>query len=149
MIEDKPYLFRPYLLEDIPFIQSAWGTSYYNEGYGNTLLSLKEFHARHRPIREAILNKPNIAIIVCCSSMDKDTVLGFTIIEKPEESPVIILHYVYVKRDFKCRGLGKDLLSKAIQRRPVLFTHMTMTGEKILTKKPHHFDRYIYTPHLI
>lgn len=149
LTQDKPYLFRPYLHDDIPFIQSAWGTSYYNEGYGNTLLSLKEFHGRHRPIREAILSKPNIAVIVCCSKEDKDTLLGFSIIEKPEESPLIILHYIYVKSDFRDKGLGKELLFKAIKLRPVLYTHLTMGASKILRRRSSDLDRFIYTPHII
>lgn len=150
-IQDTPYTFRPYVRDDIPFIQNSWGRSYYTGGYGNTLLSLNEFHAHHRPIREQILEKPNIAIIVCCSKQESTLIIGYVIVEKPEESPGMILHYLYVKQDFKSEGIGKELLFKAIDQRPVLYTHKTIVAGKILSKfkDSNDLDRFIYCPHLI
>ena len=150
-LDAKPYTFRPYTPEDIPFIQSSWGKSYYLEGPGNTLFKADVFHKYHRPLREWVLNKPNATAIVCSSKDDPSFILGFSILEKPEE-PVLILHYIYVKFSFRGEGIGRELFNRSIVMRPVLFTHETSKAQKIMSKnkrlEKNDFERFIHCPHI-
>ncbi len=152
-LDDKPYIFRPYLLNDIPFIQSSWGNSYFSGVNGHGILLPEDFHSHHRPIRDKILSKSNIAIIVCCSKDDQGLIIGYSIVEKPH-SPGLILHYIYVKQAFKKEGIAKHLIKMSLSERPVLYTHATTIVHKIMSKykargKAEVFDRFLFTPHLI
>lgn len=152
-LDDKPYSFRPYLIDDIPFIQSSWGNSYYEGVNGHKLILAEEFHAHHRPIRDRILNKPNIAIIVCASKEDPSLIIGYSIVEKPPQSRGLILHYLYVKQAFKKEKIASHLLEMSCKDRPVLFTHSTIIAGKIMSKLKakgrQDLDRFLFTPHLI
>ena len=152
-VELKPYTFRSYELTDIPFIQSSWGNSYYEGVNGHKLLEGQDFHKHHRPIREAILNKPNIAIIVCASTEDPDLIIGYIIVEKPESSDYSVLHYVYVKQAFKRQGIARELFKRSITKKPVMYTHETITAGRVFTKfkvkNRECLDRYFHAPHLL
>lgn len=149
--QDKPYYFRAYSEMDVPFIQNSWGTSYYHGLDSHKLLSSDEFHKRHRPIRERFLNNPDATIIVCCSKEDKDLIIGWIGVEKPETSRGLILHYLYVKHAFKNEGIATELLQMALPDRPVLYTHLTNQAKKILFKHKGsgRFERFIHLPHIV
>lgn len=150
-LDSRPYTFRPYTPDDIPFIQSSWGKSYYADGPGNTLFQAQAFHKFHRPLREAVLNKPNATAIVCSSKDDPSFILGFSIVEKPEE-PLLILHYLYVKFSFRGEGIAKELFQRSLSIRPVLYTHETTKSKSIMEKYKRKgkedFQRFIFTPHV-
>lgn len=148
----KAYFFRPYEPDDIPFIQSSWGHSYYDGVNGNRFLNPQEFHNRHRPIRERILNKPNVAIIICCAKEAPSLIIGYAILEKPSGTQAIILHYLYVKQAFKTEKIAVDLILQ-IKDRPVLYTHSTIKANKIMNRfkleKRKELERFLFAPHLI
>lgn len=152
MEADKPYKFRPHVEKDLNFIQHSWAQSYYTGGNGNTILYPDIFHSYHRPIREKILLKPNIAIIVCCGSDDEDQILGYSIVEKPD-SPCLILHYIYMKQLYKSEKLGSQLLKLSCPEKPVLYTHLTIAAQNIINKYKKRgredLNRFWFTPHLI
>jgi len=143
------YSLRPYRESDIPFIQNSWGSSYYKGADYVEYLSPREFNEKHRPIRESILNRPNIAIIVACSPQDEDLILGWVIVEKPLKVKGLILHYVYVKEAFKYERIARTLLIKALPESPILVTHMTDRARKIIRKKREFFKEYVYAPETI
>ncbi len=153
MSSEAAYTFRPYLPTDIPFIHSSWGASYFEGVRGHKQLNEVEFHSHHRPIREKALNNPNCAAIVCCSKNDPDHIIGWILVEKPNESPYIVLHYLYIKNTFQREGIGKELLKAALPIRPVLYTHATDKSKRIMKENwkanRADFDRFFPTPHLI
>lgn len=148
----KPYSFRAYRPSDIPLIQNSWGSSYYSNAIGHPLLRPEEFHSHHRPIRERILNNPNTAVIICCSTNDEDHILGYVVVEKPK-CYGMILHYIYVKEAFKSEKIARELIKRSIVEKPVLYTHFTIQAEKIMKKFKQRgkedFEKYFYTPHII
>lgn len=150
---EAPYTFRPHTKDDLNFIQNSWGKSYAEGVNGNRLITSKEFHSYHRPIREKILNRPNIAIIVCCSKDSEDLIIGYSIVEKPRESRGLILHYLYVKSAFKQEGIAKQLIKKSCVDRPILYTHSTTLAGKIIhrykARQRQDLERFLFTPHLI
>ncbi len=128
----RPYTFRPYFKDDVNFIHSSWGQAYYYGDNYHDLLSPDEFHYYHRPIRERFFNRPTAAVIVCASKEDDSLILGWIAVERPLESRGIILHFVYVKAAFKGEGIFQGLLSRALRESPVMYTHLTDRGSKIL-----------------
>lgn len=151
--DNVPYTFRPHLINDLPFLHSSWGKSYYEGVNGHKLLSPEEFHIHHRPIREKILSRPNVAIIICASKEDLGHIIGYIIVEKPPQSRGLILHYIYVKQVFKREGIAHKLIQMAITERPVLYTHSTIIAGKIVNKFKargrEELERFFHAPHLI
>lgn len=159
---ENPYTFRPYVPDDLNFIQSSWGHSYYKGANFDRILAPKPFHDHHRPIRERILAKPSTAIIVACAKDAHDVILGYIIVEDPPKPPNgfngMILHYLYVKEAFKKEGIATELLAKSIPSTPVFYTHETELIRRILKDlriKDHangkldRFKDYYFEPHLI
>lgn len=146
----KEYIFRPYGQDDLNFIQSSWGHSYY-KGYSyQYFLNPKEFHLFHRPIRENVLSRPTLAIIVCVSKIDPTLIIGWMMVERPKDYPAIILHYLYVKEAFKGLGIASELIQSSIPKDTnVLYSHSTERAERILKANREKFKKYGYTPHLI
>lgn len=148
MDADSLFIIRPYKTEDLNFVKHSWGSSYYKGADYVTFLSPKEFNSKHRQIRDEILHRPNIAILIACSKRDEDLILGWILVEKPK-SDGIIFHYIYVKEAFKGEGISDKLMKKALPNKPILVTHMTDRARKIIRKKKDHFKDFEYHSELI
>lgn len=147
-VESKAYFFRPYIENDIPFIQSSWASSYYKGARYNELLTPEEFHLHHRPIREAFFKRGSSAVIICASIEDQDLIIGWIAVEKPKSSPGLILHYLYVKQAFKGEHIASELIGRALPTEPIMFTHLTEKAAKLMNKDLKRFNNYFYAPHL-
>lgn len=143
----NPYTFRPYTKEDVNFIQSSWGHSYYKGSDFSDYMSPTTFHYHHRPIRERILSKDNVAIIVCVANTNENQIIGWICVETLHDTKQLIVHYVYVKELYKGEGIANDLFNRAVTSRPVFVSHLTDKALRILSKKSR--DDFYYAPHLI
>ncbi len=140
------YTFRPHTDNDFAFIQSSWGRSYY-EGAGYRRFQFpKEFHERHRPIREAFFKRSSAQVIVCVSKDNPDVIIGWLAYEMNPEWKYTLLHYVYVKQAFKGFKLASQLLAQMKTKDPILFTHLTDKADRIMYKK--RYPNYYFAPHL-
>lgn len=150
---DKAYTFRSYVPNDVNFIQSSWGISYFEGTPGHKQLSPEEFHKYHRPIRERALANPNVAAIICQAKNDPDHIIGWILVEKPPETPFMLCHYIYVKSTFHGEGIARELVKIALPIRPVLFTHQTQKSKRIMKEnwkaKKNEFDRWFNVPHIV
>src|ERR1044072_2026014 len=88
-------VFRPYLPEDLPFIESSWANSYYGASRLKEVLAPEDFHAFHRPLRERFFLRPNATVIVVCPPDDANHIMGWIAVEVLPN--VSLVHYVYVK----------------------------------------------------
>lgn len=153
MDQEAEYSFRPYIQEDIPFIQSSWGISYYAGGRGHQQLDPDEFHKYHRPIRERALSNPNCAAIICVAKSDPSLIIAWILVEKPLDAPYLKLHYIYTKGAFMGQGIASELLNKALPIRPVLYTHRTQKAQRIIKENwksgKQKYQRFIHAPHLV
>lgn len=140
------FLFRPYEAQDLNFIRSSWGYSFYDENKTFKSMSPELFHHYHRPIRDRILSQPTLAIIVCCSEKDPDQIIGWIAVEQMPEGETQILHYVYVKALYQKEGVAKELFKRAVLKLPVYYTHLTDSVWPYVMKRPQDFK---YIPHLI
>lgn len=149
---EAAYIFRPYTTDDIPFILSSWGSSYFEGTSGHKQLQPDEFHHYHRPIRDRVLSNPNATAIVCVSKDDPSTILGWILVEKNQD-PFIRLHYLYVKGSLQGEGLGNKLLKIALPIRPVIYTHSTQKARRIMKENwksgKNEYERWFFCPHLI
>lgn len=152
MSPEAVYEFRPYVSDDIPFIHSSWGTSYYEGGNGHKQLSPEEFHSYHRPIRERVLSNPNCTAIVCSNKDDPSHIIGWILVEK--SSPYFLkCHFLYVKATFQGNKIARELVKRGLPQRPVLYTHSTMKLRRIIKDnwraEKNEFERFLFTPHLV
>lgn len=142
---DKPYAFRAYINDDIPFIMSSWGKSFYKGRSFKTFLSPSEFTALHRPVTKAFFSRPTSTVILCVSEKDPSLIMGWAAIEKAVR-PGIILHYVYVKEAFKKEGIASQLLAKALPINPVYYTHLTSRASYLMDLNKERYSNYQYEP---
>ncbi len=145
----QEFEFRPYIENDVNFIQSSWGNSYYTGGMIRLHLSPQEFHEFHRPIRTNFFMRPTATAIVCVWKKDPSLIIGWIAVEKPKKSPGLILHYLYVKQAFKHEGVAQKLLKMALPDRPVLYTHSTERAQRLMRKHGELFTEFVFAPHLI
>lgn len=110
-------------------------------------MSPDTFHFYHRPIRDRILEKENVAIIVCSATSDPDQIIGWILVETLHATDKLIVHYVYVKQLYKCEKIASELFGRAVKSRPVFFSHLTDKALRILSKKSK--GDFYYAPHLI
>lgn len=148
-VETKPYTFRPYVQEDVNFIQSSWGNSYWQGNNNKPFLSSNEFHSFHRPIRTRILQKPSATAIICVLEKDPNAILGWVLVEKLDSSDALILHYLYVKEAVKREGIATELIKRALPTDAVIFTHLTEVGREIRQKRASVCWNWKFIPHLV
>lgn len=141
---------RPYNQDDIPFIQSSWGSSYYKGANYIKHMSPKDFHFFHRPIREAFFNRPETTAIVCSPSIDPYLIMGWIAVEKLHDHRGIILHYLYVKEAFKQQGIADHLINGVLKDKdPILCTHRTEKADRIMSRNKDKYRRFQDTPNLV
>lgn len=146
MEAESLFYLRPYKKSDLNFIQHSWASSYYKGAEYNHDMSPKEFNDIHRPIRDELLQSPNVTVIIASSKQDEDLILGWMLIEKLNTA--LILHYLYIKQAFKSEGVLEIFLSK-LPKTEVLVSHMTDRAAKIIGKKHKLFDNYRYSHNTI
>lgn len=112
---------RPMRDDDLDFVFSSYLRSY---KYGNPLadmISTGDFFHHQRLNIMAILASESSTAIVACLPDDEDIILGFAITE-PQ-----IVHFVYVKADWRNQGIAKEMLKEARVNLDIKtsFTHWT------------------------
>lgn len=139
---DKEYFFRPYNEQDLNFISSSWGKSYYDNSDYERVMTEPQFDKYHRPKRTKILNNKDSTILICASKNDPYLIIGWICLTHLSDQKGTILHYLYVKEAFRKLKIAEELLE--LLSTPVLVTHLTKKGKNILDK-----NGYFYVPHII
>jgi hypothetical protein len=118
---------RPGVKADEAMIYSSWlkGLRYGNSWF-EQIEQESYFETYHRVINQ-ILHKPDVQVRVACLKEDEDVILGYSVSE-PQ-----LLHWVFVKPDWRRIGLARDLVAKDI----TTVTHMTKLGKLC---KPDHVN---------
>lgn len=93
-------------------------------------LELDNYKLHYRKVIDHILSKPNIKITVSCLLEDPGTILGYSVTEDK------ILHWVFVRQDWRKIGLSKDMMPSGINT----VTHLTKSGLKLKRKLNLMFD---------
>lgn len=91
------------------------------------LIDPDRYFAAYNRYTELLLNRPNSTIRVAVLSDDPDVALGWSLIEGDT------LHYVFVQKEQRNRGIGKSLVPVDIK----WITHLTHTGARIWNNHKH------------
>lgn len=141
---DPSLVYRPYSIEDIPFIYSSWGSSYYKGSGAHKQISPTEFHALHRSAIDHFFSRSTATIIVVNHVDEPSVILGWIAVEIFESK--LVIHYVYVKSLFRRQGFLWNLIDRIDLQKPILYTHLTDRFSKIMARNPSKYKRFTYLP---
>lgn len=142
---------RPFKISDFPFIVSSWAKSYKMMSYFAKRVNHETFFVHHPQIISGILDLPMTKVHVAVSPDDPDQIIGYCVasaVRAPDEDKqAVVLHYIFVKKEFQKVGVGKRLVSELNIRDgdEVSFTHWTYPVDE-LTKK---YPTWVYNPYLV
>jgi len=113
---------------DVNFILSTWlkgmtgGNDYYR------MINRESFNYHYGEFIKRRMAKQGVLIMVACLKESPDVILGYSVTERVKNKNV--LHWVYVKKEWRRIGIAKDILPSEIN----VTTSMTALGKKIKPK---------------
>lgn len=120
--------------EDTNFILATFLRGLY---YGDSWFSLIPkaiFMANYKKVAQTLVTPGKCSIQVACLKDDPDTIIGYSILSNNHQN----VHFVYIKEDWRKRGIARSLLPA----NPVAATHLTKLGQTLLIK----FHGIIFDP---
>lgn len=140
--ETEEILVRPAKATDLNFILSGWKKSYrigdLCAGVGND----RYYEAQHKII--AVLLQ-RATTLIACDAAAPDVDLGFVCAEVLPGAERV-LHYVYVKDDFRRHGICNMLIAGLDEMEPAertTCTHRTRKGKALMQKRGWTYDPYV------
>jgi ribosomal protein S18 acetylase RimI-like enzyme len=119
---------RPYVETDNAFVFNSWlhgfrqGCEYFR------LIDGDAYFDNYGKVINTILDRDNVDIKIICLKEDQELIVGYSITEILPQ--LLILHWVYVKPDWRDNGLANMLTPEGV----TTCTHLTKTGRAILKK---------------
>lgn len=112
--------------DDYPFIFNSWLKSLSKSFTKNNLTDKNVYYQGQHRLIERLLQTSNCHVAV--DGDDESIIVGY-LIESVEQS-VNVVHYIYVKKDFRNMGIAESLLRHANIGRGnnIMFTHATVSG---------------------
>jgi GNAT superfamily N-acetyltransferase len=120
------YNIRPGISNDFNFVLATFLKGLY---YGDSWFSLIPrdiFMENYKHIVKALLEHPNTMLVMACLKDDPDITLGYSLLSKDGAT----VHWIYVKKAWRKKGIGKSLLPKS----PKYVSHLSELGKSLLTK---------------
>jgi ribosomal protein S18 acetylase RimI-like enzyme len=144
-MNEKPVLpvkIRAVNQQDVPFIFNSWLKSFRETGYLCNPVSNTIYFENHHKLIQKILQRATV--YVACDEKYPDQIFGYIVAEKIEG--VFVLHYVYIKHNFRKSGIAKSLLNSFDHDtvHASCCTHLTKAAEKLTPKY-----NMIYHPYII
>lgn len=99
--------------------------------YGDTWFSQipKDiFMNNYKFVAERLITSPNTIIKIACLKEDLNVIVGYSILSSDYQT----VHWAYVKRVWRNKGIGKALVPQF----PVTVTHLSKLGQSLITKYP-------------
>lgn len=124
---------------DLPFIYSSWLKSFKKSSSFAKRIRDSIYYKAHHEFITALLKSSKAAIAHVPG--DEDVILGYVIYQN---SPRAIVHYVFIKEEWRMLGIAKALLS-ACEMRDFIFTHWTYPMDEIIENHTH----LVYDPYAI
>lgn len=144
-MKEKPILpvkIRPPTDQDIPFIFNSWLKSFRETGFLCNPVSNTIYFDSHHKLIQKILKRATV--FIACDERYPDQIFGYIVAEKIDG--VFVLHYVYVKHNFRKSGIAKTLLNAFDHDATIgsCCTHLTRVAERLILKY-----NVIYHPYVI
>lgn len=112
---------RPSNLEDNPFIVESWLEFYKIFSQFGKSVPARVYFKEHRRLIMKVMEFSKC--FVACDPKDHGLILGFVCSESIHQRNTDVLHFIFVRKDFRRLGIGKQLLDKVSQYQAVEFTH--------------------------
>jgi hypothetical protein len=133
MNEAIPVKLRLANLTDKNFIFSKWLKNYKFSSRFAKRIKNDVFYKWHQLILENIMARPSCSVVIAHPIDDPDVNLGFICYENQNDTKII--HYVFVKPEFRNFGLGRTLYNHAMNDSiGGYFTHWTYPLDTIEPK---------------
>lgn len=129
------YEIRDFRSSDKSFILATFlrGLYYGNEFY--KIMPKPVFMENYKQVAEALLGSPKSRVLVACLKDDQDVVLGYSWVSSTEP----ILHWCFVKKDWRKAGIGKSLIPFI----PESYSHFSTLGLDLVKRFPNcHFNPF-------
>lgn len=124
---------------DFGFIMHSWLRSYKTMSEIVKRVRDESFYKNHQIILKDIFQSPTNEILVAHLKDEPDIIIGYLVFGKEQ-----LIHYVYVKSEFRNLGIAKRLLNSAnLDVEAATFTHWTEMVHRYLEKHPN----LIYDPY--
>jgi len=129
------YDVRDFKVSDTEFVLATFLRGlYYGESWF-TQIPKDIFMANYKKVAEVLVkNKDKVTIKIACLKDDPDTILGYSILSSDYQT----IHFVYVKKLWRFKGIGRSLLPQY----PTSVSHLTALGKQLLPK----FNGCIFNP---
>lgn len=112
---------------DIPFIYQTWLNSFRYDSWSKATAK-SVFFDHYKLVIDEILS--NSKTLIACLPEDEDIILGYLVYESQ------IIHYIFVKNDFRKYGIAANLVNHSMDlEQPITITHRTKTALPILNNK--------------
>ena len=125
---------RPDADADLGFITNAWMRSFKNE-YADVPNDI--YYGGMTARLSRISNNPSSRVLVACDPVNPGKIYGFICYEAPSDTGgTLCVHYLYVKHDYRRRGVADALFVAAGGKREqtTVCTHRTFRYEQLQTK---------------
>jgi hypothetical protein len=91
-----------------------------------TRIPMKIFYDNYKIMAQSLFDSVKNKVKIACLPDDPNVIIGYSIVSQDLST----LHYVYVKKVWRRRGIAKSLCALT----PLQVSHLTNQGEKLLTK---------------
>lgn len=116
-----PLLMRQATETDLPFVYDNWRKSYRDSDFGYTLTGDVYFELQKAKMQSAIETS---RVHIACLPADHDHLLGFVVHNKRPDD-LTVVHYLYVKWQYRNAGVAKRMLAYIKPSVPVVWTDIT------------------------
>jgi GNAT superfamily N-acetyltransferase len=133
-----PFSLRPGGPDDLPFVFATWLRSYKRSSSFARRVPNDVFYKFHHQAIERILVRTSAQLRIAHAPDAPGVILGYAVTEPG------VVHFVYVKGDFRRFGIGSALLAH-VDVNACVFTHWTEGWDLLLKRWP----QAQYNPYLI
>lgn len=129
--------------EEWPFIFDSWARSFHKSPWAGIVRNC-DWPETSRAASAEIVDRPSTRVTVLVTETEKGErrIVGYSVSE-PERG---VLHWLYVKRDYRGMGHGRRLLQEVVGHNPInrkrwVYTYKTNASERFLrgmVHKPEH-----------
>lgn len=96
--------------QDLPLIWNSWLKSYRANNEMAKAVGADTYYRQHRVLIGELCNRS--AILIACDPEYPDQIYGYAVYEV-YNGPVLVMHYVYVKKTYRRFGIATELVHKA------------------------------------
>jgi len=134
MIDQIEISIREFNANDLNFILSKWLKNYKFSSRFAKNIKPDIYYKWHHMILDNIMARPSCTILIANPTDEPDVNLGFICYETTDTK---VIHYAFVKPEFRNFGIGKRLFHHAMGDKSVgYFTHWTYPVDTLEMKLP-------------